>query len=69
MTYQYSTVSLKIENKQLKKVTEDQKNLILKLEGRVALLEGGKGAAPTPAAKKVNVQVPVTSFGTGNFCL
>lgn len=65
----FALSALKIENKQLKKVTEDQKKIILKLEGRVALLEGGKGAAPTPAAKKVNVQVPVTSFGTGNFCL
>jgi hypothetical protein len=44
--------ALEIENKALKKVTEDLKNLILKLEGRVALLEGGAAAAPA-AAKKV----------------
>ena len=49
--------ALEIENKQLVKVTEDLKNLILKLEGRVAVLEGGKGAAPV-AAKKVT-----TSWG------
>lgn len=40
--------ALEIENKQLKKVTEDLKGLILKLEGRVATLEGGK--APAKAA-------------------
>ena len=51
--------ALEIENKQLVKVTEDLKNLILKLEGRVAVLEGGKGAAPV-AAKKVT-----TSWGQG----
>jgi hypothetical protein len=50
--------ALEIENKQLKKVTEDLKNLILRLENRVAVLEGGKGAAPT-AAKKVPGTVPV----------
>ena len=52
--------ALEIENKQLVKVTEDLKNLILKLEGRVAVLEGGKGAAPV-AAKKVTT----TSWGQG----
>jgi len=41
--------ALEIENKQLKKVTDDLKGLILKLENRVAVLEGGK-AAPAPAA-------------------
>jgi len=45
--------ALEIENKQLKKVTEDLKNLILKLESRVANLEGGKAAsAPAPAPAK-----------------
>jgi len=42
--------ALELENKQLKKVTEDLKGLILKLESRVASLEGGKAApAPEPA--------------------
>jgi len=44
--------ALEIENKQLKKVTEDLKGLILKLEGRVAALEGGKASAPAPPAEK-----------------
>merc|ERR1719150_1507613 len=39
---------LEIENKQLKKVTDDLKSLVLKLESRVATLEG-KGGKPTPA--------------------
>jgi len=53
--------SLEIENKQLKKVTDDLKSLVLKLEARVATLEAGKPAAavapstapakPAPAAK------------------
>jgi hypothetical protein len=51
-----SASALEIENKQLKKVTEDLKSLILKLEGRVAVLEGGKGAAPAPA-KKVRTNI------------
>jgi len=42
--------ALELENKQLKKVTEDLKGLILKLEGRVATLEGGKAPAPAAAA-------------------
>jgi len=40
--------ALELENKQLKKVTEDLKGLILKLENRVSSLEGGK-PAPAPA--------------------
>merc|ERR1712121_333179 len=36
------------ENKQLKKVTDDLKSLVLKLESRVATLEG-KGGKPAPA--------------------
>merc|ERR1712107_787849 len=40
--------ALELENKQLKKVTEDLKGLILKLENRVSTLEGGK-PAPAPA--------------------
>merc|ERR1711994_258599 len=46
--------SLEIENKSLKKVTDDLKNLVIKLENRVANLEKGKGgSAPAPAPAKV----------------
>ena len=43
--------SLEIENKNLKKVTDDLRNLVLTLEKRVASLEGGAKASPAPAAK------------------
>jgi len=43
--------SLEIENKSLKKVTDDLKNLVIKLETRVSQLEKGSGgSAPAPAA-------------------
>jgi len=47
--------ALEVENKQLKKVTDDLKALVLSLQARVETLEGGKpsgGAksAPAPAA-------------------
>lgn len=43
--------SLEIENKNLKKVTEDLRNLVLTLEKRVASLEGKSGgSAPAPKA-------------------
>merc|ERR1711970_228067 len=45
--------ALETENKQLKKVTDDLKALVLSLEARVGSLEGGKPAskpAPAPAA-------------------
>jgi len=48
--------ALEVENKQLKKVTDDLKALVLSLEARVGSLEGGKPAAkaapaaPAPAA-------------------
>jgi len=43
--------SLEIENKSLKKVTDDLKNLVLKLENRVSQLEkGGSGSKPAAAA-------------------
>merc|ERR1719340_523513 len=42
--------ALEVENKQLKKVTDDLKALVLSLEARVGQLEGGKPAAK-PAAK------------------
>jgi len=41
--------ALELENKALRKVTDDLKGLILKLENRVATLEGGKSAAPAAA--------------------
>merc|ERR1712141_785139 len=42
--------SLEVENKSLKKVTDDLKNLVIKLENRVSQLEKGKGGtAPAPA--------------------
>merc|ERR1712020_7699 len=45
--------ALEVENKQLKKVTDDLKALVLSLEARVGQLEGGKAApakaAPAPA--------------------
>jgi len=47
--------ALEVENKSLKKVTDDLKALVLSLEARVGQLEGGKpaGAAkPAPAAVK-----------------
>merc|ERR1719190_79545 len=49
--------ALEVENKQLKKVTDDLKALVLSLEARVGQLEGSKptGAAkpaPAPAAAK-----------------
>merc|ERR1712115_323966 len=49
--------ALEVENKQLKKVTDDLKALVLSLEARVGQLEGGKpaggGAAkPAPAPAK-----------------
>jgi len=45
--------ALEIENKQLKKVTDDLKALVLSLEARVGQLEGGKpaAAAAKPVAK------------------
>merc|ERR1711936_1294827 len=42
--------ALEVENKQLKKVTDDLKALVLSLEARVGQLEGGKPAAK-PTAK------------------
>merc|ERR1711864_24855 len=43
--------ALEVENKQLKKVTDDLKALVLSLEARVGQLEGGKTSAAAPAAK------------------
>merc|ERR1711874_953565 len=41
--------ALEVENKQLKKVTDDLKALVLSLEARVGQLEGGNPAAKAPA--------------------
>merc|ERR550532_739019 len=41
--------ALEVENKQLKKVTDDLKALVLSLEARVGQLEGGKPDAKAPA--------------------
>merc|ERR1719384_2735174 len=41
--------ALEVENKQLKKVTDDLKALVLSLEARVGQLGGGKPAAKEPA--------------------
>merc|ERR1711935_308292 len=41
--------TLETENKQLRKVTDDLKALVLSLEARVGQLEGGKPAAKAPA--------------------
>lgn len=46
---------LVIENEQLKKVTSDLKDLIIKLENRVAVLEGGSKTS-APAAKPAPVE-------------
>merc|ERR1712147_152765 len=44
--------ALELENKELKKVTDDLKSLVLSLQARVDSLDGGKSAkaAPAPAA-------------------
>merc|ERR1712106_1207519 len=42
--------TLETENKQLRKVTDDLKALVLSLEARVGSLEGGKPAAAVPKA-------------------
>jgi len=55
--------ALELENKQLKKVTDDLKGLILKLESRVNTLEGGK-AAPAPAAAAADDDDDVDLFGS-----
>jgi len=47
--------SLEIENKSLKKVTDDLKNLVIKLENRVSQLEKG-GKAPVPAKAPAKVE-------------
>merc|ERR1712029_1137830 len=61
--------ALEVENKQLKKVTDDLKALVLSLEARVGQLEGGKPAAkpapakPAPAGEEDN---DVDLFGSSD---
>merc|ERR1711874_261153 len=51
--------ALEVENKQLKKVTDDLKALVLSLEARVGQLEGGKtAAAAKPAAAPAKAATP-----------
>merc|ERR1711909_152126 len=59
--------ALETENKQLKKVTDDLKALVLSLEARVGSLEGGKPAAkpaPAPAAAAEEDDDDVDLFGS-----
>merc|ERR1712128_258020 len=59
--------TLETENKQLKKVTDDLKALVLSLEARVGSLEGGKvGAEPAaaPAAAAEDDDDDVDLFGS-----
>merc|ERR1712183_1259992 len=49
--------SLEIENKTLKKVTDDLKNLVIKLETRVSQLEKGGSGSAAPAAKPAPAKV------------
>merc|ERR1711872_1178703 len=58
---------LVLENEQLKKVTSDLKGLILKLESRVAVLEGGaapKSSAPAAPAAAEEDDDDVDLFGS-----
>merc|ERR1712062_527434 len=56
---------LEIENKNLKKVTDDLKSMVLKLENRVAALEkGGAKAVPAPAKKEESEDEDVDLFGS-----
>jgi translation elongation factor EF-1beta len=59
---------LETENKSLKKVTDDLKNLVIKLESRVAKLEGGSGGATNgksaPAAAADDDDDDVDLFGS-----
>merc|ERR1712062_645379 len=59
--------ALEVENKQLKKVTDDLKALVLSLEARVGQLEGGKPAAkPTAKAPAEEEDDDVDLFGSSD---
>jgi len=55
---------LVLENEQLKKVTSDLKGLILKLESRVAVLEGGSAPAASAPAAAAEDDDDVDLFGS-----
>jgi len=59
MELQTKLNTLEKENKTLKKVTDDLKALVLKLEGRVAQLEKSGSSAPAAAAPKPAAAAPV----------
>merc|ERR1712080_498046 len=50
--------ALEVENKQLKKGTEDLKSLVSRLEARVAKLEGSGGSAAKPSAAPAPAPAP-----------
>merc|ERR550519_2640152 len=50
--------ALEVENKQLKKVTEDLKSLVSRLEARVAKLEVSGGSPAKPSAAPVPAPAP-----------
>merc|ERR1711874_938489 len=54
--------ALEVENKELKKVTDDLKSLVLSLQARVDKLDGGKASAP--AAKAEEEDDDVDLFGS-----
>jgi len=58
--------ALELENKELKKVTDDLKSLVLSLQARVDSLDGGKSAkaAPAPAAAADDDDDDVDLFGS-----
>merc|ERR1712243_489399 len=55
---------LEVENKQLKKVTDDLKALVLSLSARVDTLEGGKPKASSPPAAAGDDDDDVDLFGS-----
>merc|ERR1711992_372773 len=68
MELQTKLTSLEKENKNLKKVTDDLRSLVIKLEGRVASLEKVGGAPPkaAPAAAADDDDDDVDLFGSSD---
>merc|ERR1712088_934318 len=58
--------ALEVENKQLKKVTDDLKALVLSLEARVGQLGGGKPAAKAAPAPAEEEDDDVDLFGSSD---
>merc|ERR1719444_599842 len=56
--------ALEIENKELKKVTDDLKSLVLSLQARVDSLDGGKSAKAAPAPAAADDDDDVDLFGS-----